>query len=179
MAQARLLQSRIERTRCEEGVGLDLSHHAERAYEYAKEALGLALSCDARPASKRRLVGSVYVSQGLLLLSEFFKNTEAARECCQCASEYVNSGGRDQLWDDYQALAAKTLHSGSIDAKLRRWSEGLVEGKTFQQISEEFADLVIPAVWAREEKNISRVVTKLSISPKKVRRVLARVGLRG
>jgi hypothetical protein len=82
------------------------------------------------------------------------------------------------LWDEYQALLSKALHTESIDAKLRKWCEGLPEGKTFQQITEEFADLVIPIVWAREGKNISRVVAKLAISPKKVRRILARVGLK-
>jgi hypothetical protein len=178
MAQARLLESRIEKTHCEEGVGLDLTHHAQRAYEYAKEALTLALQCEAKPSIKRRLLAGIYVCQGLLLTNELFGNIAAARECCHSASEYVNAAERDQLWEEYQMLAAKALHSGTIDANLRRWSEGLVEGKTFQQITEEFAELVIPAVWAREGKNISRVVSKLSISPKKVRRILTRVGLR-
>lgn len=178
MAQARLLQSHIERTHCEEGVGLDLALHAQRAHEYAKEALALGLQCDAMPSVKRRLLAAIYVCQGLLLLNEFFNNSEAARECCHSASEYVNPSERNELWDEYQALVLKALHSGSIDAKLRKWCEGLPEGKTFQQIIEEFADLVIPAVWAREGKNISRVVTKLSISPKKVRRILTRVGLK-
>jgi hypothetical protein len=50
--------------------------------------------------------------------------------------------------------------------------------KTFQQISEEFAELVVPRVWEREGRNISRVATRLSISPKKVRRILTHVGRR-
>jgi hypothetical protein len=178
MSQARLLQSRIEMTHCEEGVGLDLAHHAQLAHEHAKEALALALQCDARPSAKSRLLAAIYVCLGLVLMYEFFNNTEGARECCHSASEYVNPSERNELWDEYQALVAKALHSGSTDAKLRKWCEGLPEGKTFQQITEEFADLVIPAVWAREGKNISRVVTRLSISPKKVRRILARVGLK-
>ena len=70
------------------------------------------------------------------------------------------------------------VHSGSIDLKLKRWSQGSVEDKTFQQITEEFAQLVIPRVWMREGRNVSRVVAKLSISPKKVRRILARAGLK-
>jgi len=37
---------------------------------------------------------------------------------------------------------------------------------------------VIPTVWEREKRNVSRVVTKLSISPKKVRRILSRAGLK-
>ena len=33
---------------------------------------------------------------------------------------------------------------------LRAWSQGSVGDKTFQQISEEFAELIIPKVWERE-----------------------------
>jgi tetratricopeptide (TPR) repeat protein len=178
MAQARLLESRVENAYCEEGVGLDPTHHAQRACEYIKEALALALQCDARPPVKRRLLATAYVREGLLLLNEFFNNPEAARECCHSAGKYVNLSERDELWDEYQSLVSRALHSGSVDAKLRKWTEGLAEGKTFQQITDEFADLVIPAVWAREGKNTSRVVSKLSISPKKVRRILNRVGLK-
>jgi tetratricopeptide (TPR) repeat protein len=177
MAQVRLLQSRIERTCCEEGLGPDVTHHAQCAYEYAKEALVLALECGAKPCVKRRLLAGAYVSQGLVLMNELFHNTEGARECCHAASEHLVPTERDELWDEYQKLTTKTLHSRSLDSKLRKWAEGLPEGKSFQQITEEFAEMVIPAVWAREGKNISRVVTRLSISPKKVRRILTRVGL--
>jgi len=178
MAEVRLLESRIQKTRCEEGVGIDLTHHAQQSFEHAKEALTLALQCEAKPSIKRRLLSGIYVCQGLLLAGEFFGDIAGARECCHSASEYVNAAERDHLWEEYQALVSKTSHSGTIDANLRKWSEGLVEGKTFQQITEEFAELVIPAVWAREGKNISRVVSRLSISPKKVRRILTRVRLR-
>ena len=157
---------------------MHLSHHAQQAFEYAKEALTLALQYEGKPSAKRRLLAGIYVCQCLLLASEFFGNMAAARECCHSASEYVNPAERDYLWEEYQLLVSTTLHSGTIDATLRKWSEGLVDGKTFQQITEEFAELVIPAVWAREGKNISRVVSRLSISPKKVRRILTRAGLR-
>ena len=70
------------------------------------------------------------------------------------------------------------LRAGAVDAKLRRWSQGLVDDQTFQQMTEEFAAVVIPGVWLREGKNVSRVVARLSISPKKVRRILNRVGLK-
>jgi DNA-binding NtrC family response regulator len=55
----------------------------------------------------------------------------------------------------------------------------MVGNKTFQQVQEEFAEIVIPKVWAREGKNISRVVERLSISPKKIRRILRNTGLSG
>jgi hypothetical protein len=49
--------------------------------------------------------------------------------------------------------------------------------KTFQQVTEEFAEIVIPKVWVREGRRISRVAQKLSVSPKKVRRILRNAGL--
>ena len=72
-------------------------------------------------------------------------------------------------------LKAKVLRSGSVHPTLRAWSQGSVGDKTFQQISEEFAEIVIPKVWEREGRKISRVAVKLSVSPKKVRRILNRV----
>jgi DNA-binding NtrC family response regulator len=52
-----------------------------------------------------------------------------------------------------------------------------VENKTFQQMTEEFARIVIPQVWEREGRKVSRVAGKLSISPKKVRRILHSAGV--
>jgi hypothetical protein len=52
----------------------------------------------------------------------------------------------------------------------------MVGDKTFQQIAEEFAEIVIPKVWIREDRKISRVAESLSISPKKVRRILRNAG---
>jgi hypothetical protein len=52
----------------------------------------------------------------------------------------------------------------------------MVGGKTFQQVTEEFAEIVIPKVWLREDRKISRVAESLSVSPKKVRRILRNTG---
>jgi DNA-binding NtrC family response regulator len=65
-----------------------------------------------------------------------------------------------------------------MNATLLAWSHGQVGDKTFQQLEEDFADIVIPKVWEQEERKVSRVAKRLSISPKKVRRVLERLGLR-
>jgi len=59
----------------------------------------------------------------------------------------------------------------------RAWSAGIVENKTFQEMTEEFARIVIPRVWEREGRKVSRVAEKLSISPKKVRRILHAAGV--
>lgn len=61
---------------------------------------------------------------------------------------------------------------------LRAWSQGSVGDKTFQQITEQFAELIVPKVWEREGRKVSRVASRLSMSPKKVRRILSRVGRR-
>jgi tetratricopeptide (TPR) repeat protein len=173
MARARLLQSRIESAQYEEGIDEDPAQHAHRAHDYAKEALHFA-----EQTGQRRLLASAHVAIGLILACEFFHNADAARESCHRAGEFLNPANRDALWEEYQTLTHKVLRSGTVDAKLRKWSQGLVDNKTFQQMTEEFADLVIPSVWIREGKNVSRVVAKLSISPKKVRRILNRVGLK-
>jgi DNA-binding NtrC family response regulator len=73
-------------------------------------------------------------------------------------------------------LKSRVLRASGIDDTLRAWSEGMVGDKTFQQVEEEFAEIVIPKVWAREGKKISRVAERLSVSPKKVRRILRNAG---
>jgi DNA-binding NtrC family response regulator len=70
------------------------------------------------------------------------------------------------------------LPKSRIDDKLRSWSQGSVEEKSFQQILEEFTELIIPKIWENEGRKISRVADRLSISPKKVRRILHIVGAR-
>ena len=73
-------------------------------------------------------------------------------------------------------LKAKILRSTGIDQTLRLWSDGQLGNKTFQQIQEEFAELVIPKVWNSAGRNVTLVAQKLSISPKKVRRILRNTG---
>ena len=81
------------------------------------------------------------------------------------------------VWDDLETLKARVLRAQPVDATLRAWSAGIVEGRSFQQMTEEFARLVIPRVWEREGRKVSRVAEKLSISPKKVRRILQAAGV--
>lgn len=42
---------------------------------------------------------------------------------------------------------------------------------------EEFTEIVIPKIWLREDSKISRVATRLSMSPKKMRRILANTNM--
>ena len=70
----------------------------------------------------------------------------------------------------------RVLQARPVDPLLRAWSAGVVEDKSFSQLTEEFARMVIPKVWEREGRKVSRVAARLSVSPKKVRRILGRVG---
>jgi hypothetical protein len=45
-------------------------------------------------------------------------------------------------------------------------------------LTEQFAEIVIPKVWEKEDRKVARVAKRLSVSPKKVRRILARAGKR-
>ena len=74
-------------------------------------------------------------------------------------------------------LKSRILRASKIDDTLRAWSEGMLGEKTFQQVTEEFAEIVIPKVWMREGRKVSRVAQRLSVSPKKVRRILRNAGL--
>ncbi len=59
-----------------------------------------------------------------------------------------------------------------MEETLRQWSDGQLGNKSFQEIEEEFAELVIPKVWLQSGKNVTAVAKRLRISPKKIRRIL-------
>ena len=174
MARARILQCIIESSHFEEQIenSEDPRVHAQRACDYAREAVEFA-----RRTENRRLLARAYVWQGLVFANEFFNNAEAARQCCDDAAALLRPEGPDYIWDDLQQLKAQILRKARVDTVLREWSQGLVGEKTFQQITEEFASIVIPRVWEREARKVSRVAERLSVSPKKVRRILHAAGL--
>jgi hypothetical protein len=124
------------------------------------------------------LLASAYLWQGLTQCNSFFDNLEAARESYDLARGACGDTQPDSIWQDLQNLRARVLLKGSVDPSLKAWSQGAVGDKSFRQISDEFAEIVIARVWEREGRKVSRVASRLSISPKKVRRILARVGRR-
>ena len=122
---------------------------------------------------------NAHLWQGLTRCNSFFDNPEAARESYDLARASCGANQPDHnMWQDLQTLGAKILRKASVHPALKAWSQGAVGEKTFRQISEEFAEIVIAQVWEREGRKVSRVAARLSISPKKVRRILARVGRR-
>ena len=176
MARARILQSIVENSQFDEQIeeAAGANQHAQLAHDFARDAVDFA-----KHTQNRRLLARAYVCQGMSFANEFFDNVEAARQCCDAAAALLKPQGPDYIWDDLQDLKARILRRGPVDTVLREWSQGLIGDKTFQQITEDFAHIIIPKVWEREERKISRVAARLSISPKKVRRILRAAGLLG
>lgn len=175
MARTRLLRCMIENVRVEEGIGdsIEPGSHAHLAQDFAQEALELA-----RHTENRRLLAYCYIWHGLTYSNRFFNDLESARRCFEQAVTLSKGVHAEGAWDDLQTLKTRVLRGGTVNPKLRAWSQGSVGDRTFQEITEEFAELIIPKVWEREGRKVSRVATRLSISPKKVRRILSRVGRR-
>jgi len=175
MGRARVVQCMIENARVEEEIseGSDPGSHARRALEYVHEAVGFA-----KHTQNQRLLTNAYLWLGFTHCNAFFDDTEAAREAYDLAIASRKGAQPDSMWEDLQLLKSKIVRAGGIDSKLKAWSQGALGDKTFQQITEEFAELIIPRVWEREGRKVSRVAARLSISPKKVRRILDRVGRR-
>lgn len=173
IARSRLLQCTLENAKLEEGIegAAGSWEHAEAARDYAREAVEAA-----RHTQNQRLLARTYIAKGLTACSSFFNDLEDAKYCCDTAASFLHTVDYDDLGEQLQMLKQKLTRRGSIDPVLRSWTQGMTGGKTFQQISEQFAELVIPRVWEKEGRKVQRVAKQLSISPKKVRRILNRLG---
>ena len=169
MARSRILQSALENVQVEEQLGEaeDIASHANMAAQYSDEAIGLA-----KQTQNRRLLAGAYIARGITAANDFFEQWETAKQFASMASELLSPDDRDHLSKELLALKSRILRATGIDHTLRAWSDGQTGDKTFQQISEEFAELVIQRVWVKEGRKISRVADRLSISPKKVRRIV-------
>lgn len=172
MARARLLDCMIENARVEEEIGeqAEPGGHARQAQDCAREAIELA-----RHTQNRRLLADSYIWQGLTFCNCFFDDPDSARHSYDQAIALSKGNHADGTWEDLETLKARVVRAGRVSPLLRAWSQGSLGDKTFQQVTEEFAELIIPKVWEREGRKISRVATRLSMSPKKVRRILSRV----
>ena len=175
MARSRLLRCMIENVRVEEGIGesSEPGNHARLAQDFAHEAIELA-----KHTENRRLLAYAHIWQGLTHSNPFFNDPDSARLCYDHAVTLSKGVHAEGAWDDLQTLKSRVLRAGRVNPTLRAWSQGSIGDKTFQQMTDEFAELIIPKVWEREGRKISRVAARLSISPKKVRRILSRVGRR-
>ena len=176
MARARILECAIENAHVEEQTGedVDLAVHANRAREYSEEALRLA-----HATQNLHLLAGACIARGMTAANDFFQDWEEARKRASEATGLIGSGDNDHIAEDLSILKSRIVQASGINDTLRGWSEGMMGNKTFQQITEEFAEIVIPKVWIREGKKISRVAARLSISPKKIRRILRNSGAIG
>jgi tetratricopeptide (TPR) repeat protein len=173
MARARLLECLVENSKLEEEIE-DPAWVAHLALEAAAEAVDLA-----RRTENRRLLARALIWHGLTICNTSPGSTDAAREMSEQATALLKNEVQDHIWEDLQFLKEKVVRVGNLDATLQAWSQGVVGDRSFQQLTEDFADLVIPRIWEQESRKVARVSRRLSISPKKVRRVLARLGLHG
>jgi tetratricopeptide (TPR) repeat protein len=169
MATARNLQSIVEEATVEEEIE-GWADHALAAQDYAREAVELASH-----TQDRRLLARVHTWYGLTLSNAFSNARELARQQMDIAATYLEPSVRDYLWEEFQVLKKRLMENDPLDTELIRWAHGEIGEKTFRELEEDFADLVIPIAWRQEGRKISRVAMRLSISPRKVRRVLARL----
>jgi tetratricopeptide (TPR) repeat protein len=178
MARARLLGCMVENARLEDDVLEDAdeygdaARHARLAERFALEAVECA-----KHTQNEYLLARACIWLGLTQSNEYFNNLEAARHSLNLAMSSMKADPFQPHWDDLKTLKTRVLRGGDIDETLRAWSQGAIGDKTFREVSEEFAELIIPKIWLREDRKIARVARKLSISPKKVRRVLMRAGV--
>jgi tetratricopeptide (TPR) repeat protein len=175
MARARLLQCEVEMGKLEEEIegSTHAWEHAQAARDYSREAVETA-----KHTQNQRLLARAYIWRGLTSCHPVVHDMEDARRCCDLAGSFLKSVDYDDLWEELQALKQKVMPRGNIDPLLRAWSQGITGEETFQELTEQFAEIVIPKVWEKEGKKIARVARRLSVSPKKVRRILARAGKR-
>ena len=174
MARARTLRAAIHNERAEEQVGdsSDIAMHANLAKVYSEEAIELA-----KLTQNKRLLAGAYIARSVTAASDFFQDWETATQFITLAGDLLSRDDRDHLSRELSQLKTRILRATGIDETLRSWSEGIVSNKSFQQLTEEFAEIVIPKVWMREDQKISRVANHLSMSPKKVRRILNNANL--
>ena len=168
-ARASILSGLVENAHVEELLGHpeDAPAFARRARQFCTDAVALA-----QTTQNKRLLLNANLALGEVAANNFFHDFELARRCADTAATLISSDDADYVVDELNALKSKLLRNVGIDDTLRAWSQGIVAGKTLQQVSEQFAELVVTQVWLRESRKISRVATQLSMSPKKVRRLL-------
>jgi tetratricopeptide (TPR) repeat protein len=175
MARARLLQCQVEQALLEEEVegSAHSWEHAHAARDFAREAVDAA-----EHTQHQRLLARTFIWRGITACNPGTHDLEDARHCCDRAAAFMKASQDDELWEELHRLKQKVTPRGNIDPQLRSWSQGETRGKSFQKLAEEFAEIVIPRVWEKEGKKVARVAKTLQVSPKKVRRILARAGKR-
>ena len=172
-ARTRSLQSAIERARSDEQLSAppDADRHAGLAISHAEDAIEYA-----GHTQNKRLLAEAYIARGWAAMDDSVLDVETARDYAARAGSLLDPFNRDHLVKELAALKALILKTADIEDPLRRWSNGQFGNKTFLQVQEEFAELIIPKVWMNLGRNVAEVARQLSMSPKKVRRILRNSG---
>jgi hypothetical protein len=95
---------------------------------------------------------------------------------CDQAAALLKNEVQDHIWEDLQTLKAKSCAAAILDTTLQAWSQGVVGERSFQQLTEDFADVMIPRSGTTRAAKWRGWRRALSISPKKVRRVAGAAG---
>lgn len=175
LSRLSLLHCMIENAKLEDGINdrTGPEGHARQALSWAQDSIRFA-----KQTQNRRLLGNAYIWEGLTYAGSFLHEWDSARRSYDSALAILRGDQGGQLWNDLQTLKHRLVPKVRVEDKLRAWSQGSVGEKSFQQILDEFTELIIPKVWENEGRKISRVADRLSVSPKKVRRILDIVGAR-
>jgi tetratricopeptide (TPR) repeat protein len=175
LSRLSLLHCMIENAKVEDGISdrTGPEGHARQALLWTQDSIKFA-----KQTQNRRLLANAYIWEGLTYANSFLHEWDSARRSYDLALAILKGDQGGQLWNDLQTLKQRIMPKVRVEDKLRAWSQGSVGEKSFQQIVDEFTELIIPKVWENEGRKISRVADRLSVSPKKVRRILEIVGVR-
>ena len=167
--RAHILSAWIENARFEGQMGNaeELPNYARRAKLHCVEALGFAES-----TQNKRLLLNAHVALGEVAANDFFHDYEFARRCVDAASSLLGAEDADYTLDELNALKSKLMEKVGIDDRVRAWSHGLVDGKTLEEVTENFAEVVVTQLWLREDRKVARVARILCTSPKRVRKLI-------
>ena len=167
--RARILSGWIDNARFEGLIGRpeDAPTYARRAKLHCLEALTLAQS-----TQNQRLLLNAHLALGEVAANDFFHDYALARRCIDAASALLSTEDADYILDEFNALKAKLVQKVGLDDTVRAWSQGLVSGRSLEEVMESFAEVVVTQLWLREDRKIARVARLLSTSPKRVRRLI-------
>lgn len=174
IARGRQLQCAIGLAKLEEGI-----EDESQSWEIASEAREFARQSveAARHTQNHRLLARAYVWAGLSAGHPLINDMEDAKHFYSLTEPQLRAVDYEDQGEELQRLRKMVESQGSVHEQLRSWSQGNTGGKSFQQMTEQFAEIIIPIVWKNEKEKIARVATRLRISPKKVRRILIKLGL--
>ena len=167
--RAHILYSWIENTRYDGLFGQpeDAPNYARRAKSHCLDALTLAES-----TQNKRLLLNAHIALGEVAANDFFHDYDLARRSIDAASALLAVEDADYTLDELSALKSKLMQKVGIDDTIRAWSQGLVGGKSLEEVTQAFAEVVVTQLWLKEDRKIARVARLLSSSPKRVRQLI-------